>query len=185
MARLFAWRPALTYRGRKFKGLRGWAGKPAHPPLTDIPVACYLLVGAFDLLSALTDGRTATDLFRAGTYVIIAGAIVSLPTMLTGFWDWLRSTPRHSQAWRTANAHMAVMLTVSALVAVDLIIRLSRSGNDSADAPLVIVSLLVAVLVSLGALYGGSLVYDYAFNVEQDFAHAYEESEVDLPPRPG
>ena len=36
--RTFSFRPALTLKGRKFKGLRGFAGKPFHPPLTDIPV---------------------------------------------------------------------------------------------------------------------------------------------------
>ena len=41
--RKFSVRPTLTLRGRKFKGLRGWAGKPTHPPLTDFPVAAYLL----------------------------------------------------------------------------------------------------------------------------------------------
>ena len=32
--RHFAFRPALTLRGRTFKGPRGWSGKPLHPPLT-------------------------------------------------------------------------------------------------------------------------------------------------------
>ena len=182
MARLFSWRPAVTYRGRKFKGLRGWAGKPTHPPLTDIPVACYFLAGVFDLLSyLLAPGGTASDLYRAGTFVIVAGAIVSAPTLLTGFWDWLKSTPRHTQAWRTANAHMAIMITVTVVVLIDITTRLSGSAS-SAELPVVILSLLALALVAFGALYGGSLVYDYAFNVEQTFGHAYERSEEDVLP---
>ena len=39
--RRFSFRPALTLKGRKFKGPRGWAGKPLHPPLTDFPIAAY------------------------------------------------------------------------------------------------------------------------------------------------
>ncbi len=35
--RRFSFRPAMTFRGRKFKGLRGWAGRPftrlSLPPL--------------------------------------------------------------------------------------------------------------------------------------------------------
>ncbi len=88
MARLFAIRPTLTMRGRKFKGLRGWAGKPLHPPLTDIPVAAYVLVAVFDLVSFFTkdgNGSLSRDMFVAATYVLIGGAIVSLPTALTGF----------------------------------------------------------------------------------------------------
>src|SRR2546423_1167222 len=38
--RIFSFRPSLTLRGRTFKGLRGWAGKPFHPPLTDVPIGC-------------------------------------------------------------------------------------------------------------------------------------------------
>ena len=49
--RKLSFRPALTMRGRKFKGLRGWAGKPLHPPLTDVPVGAYMLVAAFDVIS--------------------------------------------------------------------------------------------------------------------------------------
>ncbi len=49
--RKLSFRPSLTMRGRKFKGLRGWAGKPLHPPLTDIPVGAYMIVAALDLIS--------------------------------------------------------------------------------------------------------------------------------------
>jgi hypothetical protein len=51
--RHFSFRPALTLRGREFKGPRGWAGKPLHPPLTDIPIGGYLLAAGFDVISAV------------------------------------------------------------------------------------------------------------------------------------
>ena len=46
--RKFSVRPTLTLRGRKFKGLRGWSGKPTHPPLTVRALATQFasLVGA-------------------------------------------------------------------------------------------------------------------------------------------
>lgn len=58
--RRFSVRPALTFKGRKFKGLRGWAGKPFHPPLTDVPVAAYLLGAAFDVISFIQGGGRAS-----------------------------------------------------------------------------------------------------------------------------
>lgn len=184
MARWFSWKPSLTYRGRKFKGLRGWAGKPSHPPLTDFPVTCYVLVGVFDLISFIKgDGsRTATDFYRAATYVVISGALVSASTALTGFWDWLKATPKHTQAWRTANSHMAVMLTVTVIVIIDIVLRLAYWDEGYAELSVLVLSLLVTALVSLGAFYGGSLVYDYAFNVEQDIDYAYGASEADVYP---
>ena len=186
MPRLFSIKPTLTFRGRKFKGLRGWAGKPLHPPLTDIPVAAYFLAGAFDLISFFTkdgDGSMSQDFFAASTYVLIGGAIVAVPTILTGLWDWLKSTAKHTQAWRTANWHMAVMLFVTALVIVDIVLHLGRWDEGEANVAIMILSLVVAGLVGFGATYGGALVYDYGFNVETAGDHpVWHESETDVFP---
>ena len=186
MPRRFSVRPTLTLRGRKFKGLRGWAGKPLHPPLTDLPVAAYILVAVFDVISRIAgdDSTIGRDFFISGTHVIIAGAIVSLATALTGFWDWLRSTEPGNQARRTANFHMAVMLTVTGVVIVDIVIRLFQWSNHVATTPLVmILSIVAGGLTTLGAMYGGELVYDYGFNVETAGDHpVWHESEEDVFP---
>jgi uncharacterized membrane protein len=186
--RLFSIKPALTIRGRKFKGLRGFAGKPFHPPLTDIPVAAYLIVAVTDLVSYISWSRgrldLADDFFVTGTHVIIAGGAVSVLTIATGFWDWLKSTPPGTQAWRTANWHMAIMLTMSILVAANILLRLSfwSANTRYPDNPILVLSLIIGALVTFGSIYGGSMVYDYAFNVEGDIDHAYTESEVDKIP---
>jgi uncharacterized membrane protein len=187
----FSIKPAMTIKGRQFKGLRGFAGKPFHPPLTDIPVAAYFLAMIFDLLSYIAArkggdvGSISRDFFISATHVLIAGGIVSLPTALTGFWDWWKSTEPGSQARRTANWHMTVMLTVTALVIVDIIVRLGQWQDSLAKGPslgLTILTVVIGSLVSYGALYGGSLVYEYEFNVEQDNGYAWEQSETDRLP---
>src|SRR5215211_6643544 len=77
--RHFSFRPSLTIRGRTFKGLRGWAGKPLHPPLTDIPVGAYMLAATFDVISVIGDDQEwARDFYRAASFCLIAGAAVSL-----------------------------------------------------------------------------------------------------------
>ncbi|MEA2446444.1 MAG: putative rane protein [Actinomycetota bacterium] len=185
MARWFSFKPSLSFKGRKFKGIRGFSGKPFHPPLTDIPVTAYFLLAIFDLISYIAfkmgHVEVAQDFYVSATNVVLAGAIVSVPTILTGFWDWLKSTPNHTQVWRTANAHMAIMLTTSMLVAANLVLRLAYYGADLKypDLLILILSVLIGGLVSWGAAYGGAMVYEYGFNVEQDFDHAYTESEVD------
>jgi len=109
--RKFSVRPTLTLRGREFKGLRGWAGKPTHPPLTDFPVAAYVLGAVFDVIAMFGRHHTwARDFFRAGTFVFIGGAVVSVLAALTGFWDWRRSTEKGTQARRTANTHAWTMM---------------------------------------------------------------------------
>jgi uncharacterized membrane protein len=125
----------------------------------------------------------ARDFFISGTHVIIAGAIVSIGTATTGFWDWWKTAPPHTQAWRTANWHMAVMLTVTGMVIVDIIIRLRSWNSDHAGVGLTGLSIIVAALVSFGAAYGGSLVYDYGFNVETvGQKRVWQKSERDVFP---
>ena len=200
--RLFSIRPSITLKGRRFLGIRGWAGKPTHPPLTDIPIACYVLVAAFDVVSYLAargnpadrPGAVSRDFFVAGTFVLIAGGVVSLATATTGFWDWWKGMPRrkagplgqahHTQVWRTANWHMAVMLTVTAIVAVDIALRLAQFDRHAAQLPTTALSVLAGLLVAYGATYGGSLVFDYQFNVSPlgKDSTVWDETEVDQLP---
>jgi uncharacterized membrane protein len=200
--RLFSIRPGITLKGRRFMGIRGWAGKPTHPPLTDIPIASYVLVAAMDVVSYVAargnpagqPGAVAHDFFVAGTIVLIAGGVVSLATATTGFWDWWKGQARrktgplgqahHTQVWRTANWHMAVMVTVTLIVAVDIALRLVQFDRHAAQLPTTILSVLAGGLVAYGATYGGSLVFDYQFNVMSlgKDSTVWDETEVDQLP---
>jgi uncharacterized membrane protein len=183
MARLFSIKPAITFRGRKFLGVRGWSGKPTHPPLTDFPIVAYVLGAAFDVISFIfwqAKGRGSGapyHAFIAATWVIISGAIVSLGTAITGFWDWWKGIDRdrsagwlgraqHSQVWRTINWHAVVMLTVTGVVVIDIVVRLVTYGHHYATPAVMILSVIAGLLVFWGAFYGGSLVFEYQFNVE-------------------
>nr|MDQ3957336.1 hypothetical protein [Actinomycetota bacterium] len=55
-------------------------------------------------------------------------------------------------------------------------------GHDHATLRITILSLAVTGLMTLGATYGGSLTYDYSFNVEVLDGRVYEASEVDIYP---
>ncbi|MDQ3877362.1 MAG: hypothetical protein M3290_03310, partial [Actinomycetota bacterium] len=80
----------MSLKGRKFKGIRGYSGKPFHPPLTDIPITAYIFAAVFDIISYVKGysgsgeyahvSDVAHAFFLAGTYTIIGGAIVSLGT---------------------------------------------------------------------------------------------------------
>ena len=121
----FSVRPSITFKGRKFLGLRGFTGKPLHPPLTDVPIGAYVLAAAFDIVSWLWHGESwSTDFFKAATLCLVGGVIVSLAAALTGFMDWRVSTPKGTQARRTANAHGLTMLIVTGLVLIDIVVRL-------------------------------------------------------------
>lgn len=186
MARKFSVRPTLTLKGRKFKGLRGWSGKPMHPPLTDFPITAYVLAAAFDVISTIGgDGREwAYELWHAATFVFLGGAAVSVLAALTGLWDAWKSSKAGTQARRTINTHATIMVTVTVLALVDIALRLN-AYNTEVVTPFGItaLSVVIALLVSLGATYGGTLVYDYGFNVETAGDHpVWHTSETDVFP---
>jgi uncharacterized membrane protein len=167
--RKFSVRPTLALKGRTFKGVRGWSGKPVHPPLTDFPIAAYVLAAAFDIMSTIggTHHVWARELWHAGTFTFIGGAVVSVFAALTGLWDAWKSSEAGTQARRTINTHASIMVTVTVLALVDIGWRL----NDYHTHPvtpvgIAVLSAAIAVLVSVGATFGGTLVYDYGFNVE-------------------
>ena len=196
MARLFSIRPTWSMKGRRSQGLRGFTGKPFHPPLTDFPIVCYSLAALFDLISFFSDGSDpkAHDFFAAATFVMVAGFIVSLGTALTGFMDWWKGIPRdrksgpigrakHTQAWRTINWHATVMLTVTAITLIDIILRVGGFDEGQTQASWLILSLIGGGLVLFGAAYGGTLVFEYGFNVE-NVGEVWEESEEDYVRKP-
>jgi uncharacterized membrane protein len=167
--RHFSFKPTLTLKGRKFKGLRGWAGKPLHPPLTDIPIGAYVLAFALDVIAVI--GRKedwGQHFYYAATYVLIGGAIVSVFAAFTGFWDWWKSSEAGTQARRTINAHAWIMIGVTVLVLVDISQRLGDNYNFRGCATpfAFVLTALVALFVAIGASYGGTMVFDYGFNVE-------------------
>ena len=183
--RKYSVRPTLTLRGRTFKGLRGWSGKPTHPPLTDFPIAAYILAAIFDVISFVgRDESWSQDFFRAGTFVFVGGAAVSVLAALTGFWDWLRSTEKGTQARRTANAHASAMIVVTVLALTDIALRISEyDSRTSPTVAILVISIVIAALVSLGAALGGTLVFDYGFNVETATdSPVWHPSETDVLP---
>jgi uncharacterized membrane protein len=191
MPRLYSIRPTWSLKGRRSQGLRGFTGKPFHPPLTDFPIVCYSLAAVFDLVSFFSDGdpERAQDFFAAATFVMVAGFIVSLGAALTGFMDWWKGIPRdrksgpigkakHTQVWRTINWHAAVMLTVTAITLIDVILRVSDFERGQTSGAWLVLSVLAGALVMYGAAYGGTLVFEYGFNVE-NVEEVWKESEED------
>ena len=184
--RKFSVRPTMTLRGRTFKGPRGWSGKPTHPPLTDFPIAAYVLAAAFDVISYAGGSRHgwARELWHAGTFVFLGGAAVSVLAAITGLWDAWKSSEAGTQARRTINVHATVMVTVTLLALGDIVWRLNNYHVDHVTpVGVMILSLIVAGLVSVGATFGGTLVYDYGFNVETaGDSPVWHQSETDVLP---
>ena len=184
MVRRFSFRPGLEFRGRKFKGLRGFAGKPLHPPLTDVTIGAYFIGPVLDVVSFLfKNSDWAEDVHKAAGYVILLGAVSSLATVLTGWADWL-NTKKGTQIRRMANAHAWTMIVMTIFVVVNLWYRnFAESGEYYAEPDGIgtLLSLIVLGLVTIGGTLGGSLTYDWGFNVEIATDHpVYHPSEQDV-----
>lgn len=167
--RRFSFKPTLTMTGRKFKGVRGYAGKPTHPPLTDLPVGAIVLVAVLDVVSFIGgDGAGwAHGFYAAGTLVLAAGAVGAVLAAVTGWIDAWQSSEAGTQARRTINAHALLMIVAVALVLANLILRFFAFPEDAATPVVVLVLSLAALVVgAVGATFGGSMVFEYGFNVE-------------------
>lgn len=182
--RRFSFRPALEFRGRKFKGLRGFAGKPFHPPLTDVTTGAYTIAPILLVIAFLFDGsRWAGDANKAGAWVLLIGGISSVATALTGYADWL-NTRKGTQIRRMVNAHAWTMITLTVVVLLTLwYLFLAADGEHFAEPSgvTVFLALVVAGLVTVGGTIGGSLVYDWGFNIETAKDHpVWHPSETDV-----
>jgi uncharacterized membrane protein len=76
------------------------------------------------------------------------------------------------------------MITVTVLAIVDIALRLNvYHTRTHPNIAILVLSLLVAALVSVGATFGGTLVYDYGFNVETaGDSPVWHQSETDVLP---
>src|SRR5918996_1608726 len=112
MPRIYSFKPAITLRGRKFRGVLG-------------------------------------------------GAVLSLAAAVTGFWDWWKGIDRdrstgwlgrakHTQVWRTINTHATIMVTATVLVLIEIVVRLSQYGDGFTGLFVMILSVIVALLVTWG-----------------------------------
>jgi uncharacterized membrane protein len=183
--RHFSFRPTLTMKGRKFKGLRGLSGKPTHPPFTDIPIGAYVIAAALDIIAFIGSGTAwSKEYYQAATFVFVGGLVASLLAVVTGVADWWTSSEPGTQARRTINAHAITMVVATLVVVADLALRTLRYHALASPPPLILaLSLVALVLITIGATYGGSMVFDYGFNVETAGDHpVWSKSETDVFP---
>jgi uncharacterized membrane protein len=141
--------------------------RAVHPPFTDFPIAAYVFAAAFDAISAIGGPHRswALEFWHAGTFVLIAGLCLCLPTMLTGFADLLRFAK--PGATRTVALHVAVMAGVFMIGSWDIAWRLSEyHRRASTPGGILLVSLLAAAGVCVGAAHGGSLVFRHGLAVQ-------------------
>jgi uncharacterized membrane protein len=141
---------------------RGFPGHPLHPPLTDATIGIYTFATIAAVLSKV--GIAEHKAAEAWTLALIVGLILSGPTAITGFVDWLR-IERGTSLWRTATAHMVAMLIATAF----FLVAIGAGYGDGIDGVIgdgaFILTLVGFFVLTVGGWLGGTVVFTYGMRV--------------------
>ena len=142
--------------------IRGFPGKPSHPPLTDASIGAYTAGVAMLVLGAL--GVEEEQMAHGALLAISGGLIVALPTAITGLADWLRiekGTPARS----VATIHLFVMLAATALFAATWLAQLDGYKHDEVKTLAWILGVVAETVLAIGGNIGGANVFVYGIRV--------------------
>jgi len=145
-----------------FSLLKGWPGKPSHPPLTDASIGAYS-VGVAMLVAGKLDLQTPQ--MAVGAEIAISGGLLlALPTALTGLLDWLgieKGTP-----YRTvATIHLFTMLTATVLFALTWLAQRPGYNDEEIRTLGLVLGLIAETVLAAGGFIGGTLVFVYGVRV--------------------
>jgi uncharacterized membrane protein len=142
--------------------LRGLAGHPLHPPLTDATIGLYTFAAGAALLSWL--GVSPDNLATAWWLALVGGLIVTAPTALTGFADWL-TISRGTSLWRTATLHLSAMLTATVAFAIAAGAGHADYADRTVGGGSLVLTLIGYGVMALGGWLGGAIVFVHGMRV--------------------
>jgi uncharacterized membrane protein len=142
--------------------LRGLAGHPLHPPLTDATVGLYTFAAGAAILSRL--GVSEENLATAWWLALVGGLIVTVPTALTGFADWL-TIARGTSLWRTATLHLTAMLTATVVFAITAGAGHADYVDQTVGGGALVLTLIGYGVLALGSWLGGAIVFVHGMRV--------------------
>jgi uncharacterized membrane protein len=142
--------------------LRGLAGHPLHPPLTDVTIGLYTFAAGAAILSRL--GVSEENLATAWWLALVGGLIVTVPTALTGFADWL-TIARGTPLWRTATLHLSAMLTATVVFAITAGAGHADYVDQTVGGGALVLTLIGYGVMALGGWLGGAIVFVHGMRV--------------------
>lgn len=142
--------------------LKGWPGKPSHPPLTDASIGAYTVGVAMLVLGAL--GVEEEQMAHGALLAVGGGLALALPTALTGLLDWL-DIPKGTPARTTATVHLLTMLTATVVFALTFVAQLDGYDNGQIETLALVLGIAADVLLTCGGYLGGTIVFVYGNRV--------------------
>jgi uncharacterized membrane protein len=148
--------------GRLIDLIRGWAGKPSHPPLTDASIGAYT-VG----VAMLVAGKLGLEKHQMayGSLIAISGGLaLAAPTAITGLLDWLQI--EKGTARRTvATVHLLTMVTATLVFAGAWLAQRPGYVHGQVKTLGLALGLAAEALLAIGGYIGGALVFAYGVRV--------------------
>lgn len=141
---------------------RGLLGHPIHPPLTDAAIGTYTFATVMAVVDAV--GLAEQNAAKAWWLALIVGLIVTAPTALTGFFDWLTIT-WGTPLWRTATTHLAVMASATILFGLAAILGYDGYQRGEVPAGPLVLTLAGFVALTVGGWLGGTITFVHGMRV--------------------
>jgi uncharacterized membrane protein len=142
--------------------VKGWPGKPSHPPLTDASIGAYTVGVAMLVLGAA--GVEEEQMAHGALLAIGGGLALALPTALTGLLDWL-DIPKGTPVRTTATVHLLTMLTTTVVFALAFVAQLDGYRHAEVKTLGLVLGLAAEGLLAAGGFIGGTIVFVYGVRV--------------------
>ncbi len=136
-------------------------GHPSHPMFVHFPIAFYLAVIVFDVMSRI---QPNPGLVQASTYLLVGAVLATVILVTTGLTDWFGMV-RGSSKRRLATQHMLVQVAAFVFFVVSLILRWPERGAPQADVLWIILEVIGYLIIAVGQYLGGVLVYERGMRV--------------------
>src|SRR5688500_14566572 len=142
--------------------IKGFAGKPSHPPFTDASIGAYTVGVAMLILGAL--GVEEEQMAHGALLAISGGLILAAPTALTGLLDWL-DLQKGTPARTVATIHLFTMVAATVAFALTWLAQLDGYKDDQVETLAWVLGLAAEGLLAVGGFLGGTIVFVYGHRV--------------------
>jgi uncharacterized membrane protein len=142
--------------------IKGWPGKPSHPPLTDASIGAYT-VGAAMLVAGKL-GLQTPQMAVGALIAISGGLLLAAPTALTGLLDWL-DLPKGTPVRTVATVHLIVMVSATVLFALAWLTQRPGYNHGEVRTSALILGLIAELTLTVGGYLGGTIVFVYGKRV--------------------
>ena len=142
--------------------IKGFPGKPSHPPLTDASIGAYTAGSVMLILGAA--GIEEREMAHGSLLAISGGLLLAAPTALTGLLDWL-DLPKGTPVRKVATIHLFTMVGATILFALTWLAHLDGYEDGTVSGAAMALGLVALALLAAGGYIGGSLAFVYGVRV--------------------